>query len=222
MWITCRSRTREGRSHRDIGKTAQRRGRPPGPGTGAGVEGSPLPTLTSTTPDPPAARVAPPLTGPGRPATCVASPTRAWPIPRTTKHPSTAGRRSTDKSKHCHPSRPRRHTSGTSRRDRCVPGGEGCAPSREAPGLTEIITRRREWPHRGARRTTLTPLTVVPASAPRQVAEGHRQGRAAGHRSGGCSWCGSPGRAAGGSARPGRLPRSARRGALRGPGPGTR
>ena len=27
----------------DIGKTAQRRGRPPGPGTGAGVEGSPLP-----------------------------------------------------------------------------------------------------------------------------------------------------------------------------------
>ena len=47
---------------------------------------------------------------------------------------------------------------------------------REAPGLTEIITRRREWPRRGARRTTLTPLTVVPASAPRQVAEGRRQG----------------------------------------------
>src|SRR5215207_28341 len=47
------------------------------------------------------------------------------------------------------------------------PGRRGCGPGRKAPGLTEIITRRREWPHRGARRTTLTPLTVVPASAPR-------------------------------------------------------
>jgi hypothetical protein len=69
----------------------------------------------------------------------------------------------------------------TARREGRVRGGED-ATGWGAPGLTEIITRLLGWPHRGARRTTLRPRTVVPANAPRQVAQGRRQGRAPGHR----------------------------------------